>query len=132
MNRFDQLSRCLNAVAAFAGVVFVALSAYVSHQSELHQMAQQSIDNALMMHIVHVLLILLIGQFQRNDALGFLVQMFATLGVVLFSFTIYAKYLFDIAIWGKLTMFGGFSLLISWLLLILYVIRSLPKQGPGR
>ena len=104
MNRFDQLSRCLNAVAAFAGFAFVALSAYVSHQSQLHKMAQQSIDNALMMHIVHVLLIL---------------------------FTIYAKYLFDIAIWGKLTMFGGFSLLISWLLLIIYVIRSLPKQGPG-
>ncbi|MBE1288138.1 MAG: DUF423 domain-containing protein [Alteromonadaceae bacterium] len=131
MNRFDQLSQCLNAVAAFAGFVFVALSAYVSHQSQLHKMAQQSIDNALMMHIVHVLLILVVGQFQRNDALGVLVQVFASLGVVLFSFTIYAKYLFDIAIWGKLTMYGGFSLLISWLLLIIYVIRSLPKQGQG-
>ena len=55
MNRLNRLSQYLTAFAAFAGFVFVALSAYVSHQTELSDMAQRSIDNALLMHIVHAL-----------------------------------------------------------------------------
>ena len=119
----ERLSSYLNAFAAFAGFCFVGLSAYVSHQSQLSDMAQQSINNALMMHIVHVLVILLVGlsRFDGPPKLSVFVQMFAGIGVVFFSGTLYAKYLFDIVIWGKLTMIGGFSLLISWLLLILYI-----------
>lgn len=130
MNRLERLSQYLTAFAAFAGFVFVALSAYVSHQTELSGMAQRSIDNALLMHIVHVFVILIVSlsYFASRAKLTVFVQLFAGLGILLFSGTIYAKYLFNILIWSKFTMFGGLSLLISWLLLIIYIVRTFPNQ----
>ncbi len=123
------MSQLFTVIAALLGALYVGLSAYVSHQSTLSDVALSSIGHAQVMHIVHVLVVLVLGVGYRSamSKLIMAVQGLFIAGIGLFSLTIYAKYLLAIALWGKLTMYGGMLLILAWLALgaaILYHTRT--------
>lgn len=114
-------------MGAIFGALYVALSAYISHASGLSSQSIDALAHAQNMHVIHVLLIVTLGLAFKETLPKTIIftQAVFTLGVLLFAFTIYSKYLLGVIFPGVLTMLGGMVLIIAWLLLAGILFKTL-------
>ena len=104
------------------GATFVGLSAYASHASHFIDNPQllTVFESASNQHAIHLLALLVLA------SLSFLIRSrwllvsagFFTLGIVLFSFTLYLFSFTGVKIAGFLTPVGGVCFMLGWFSLI--------------
>jgi len=110
--------------AAF-GFLAVALGAFGAHQLK-DTLSPEMMDiykTGILYHIIHAVMITAIG-FYSNPKY-FKAALFLSIGIILFSFSLYAYTLTGLKPLAIITPFGGVSFLIGWLLII---ISSLKKS----
>lgn len=116
----DKMMRLLVLFVGISGCFSVLFGAWVAHGGQSLPIAlQERLSTALQYQFIHTLALLLtivLFKLNRNFVLA-LSAISYTLGIVLFSGSLYIKTFFDIAIIGKLAPFGGLSFALAWLLL---------------
>ncbi len=116
-------------ITSVLGVIAVVLGAFGAHalKAKLTPDAMQSFETAVRYQFIHVLLLLFINTFkefnlkEKNTISAFLIT-----GILLFSGSIYAIYLFGVpakSIWF-VTPLGGVLLIIGWSLITFKFVRK--------
>ncbi len=110
-----------------AGAVFgflaVAIGAFGAHQLK-DILSPQMMDNyrtGVMYHLVHAVIITAIG-FYSNPKF-FKAAFFLSLGIILFSFSLYVYSVTGIKPIAIITPFGGVSFLLGWLLIVITSLK---------
>ena len=115
------------AVAGLLGATGVAAGAFGAHALEaLVTQAQLDIwATAAQYHLIHAVVVMTLALSANNDgmSLGPWPVIGFTVGVILFSFSLYAYVLTGIVMFAMVTPFGGTLLILSWLLLIYRGVR---------
>ena len=109
---------------AVFGFLAVALGAFGAHQLK-DTLSPEMMDiyrTGVLYHIIHAVMITAIG-FYSNPKY-FKAALFLSIGIVLFSFSLYTYTLTGLKSLAIITPFGGVSFLMGWLLII---ISSLKK-----
>lgn len=105
-------------MAGFFGVTGVAAGAFGAHALGASVTPERLAvwETAAEYHLIHAVVLLVLamrttgtGALERFAAVGF------TLGVLLFSFSLYALVLTDISRFAMITPVGGLFLMLSWL-----------------
>lgn len=103
-----------------SGCFSVLFGAWLAHGGQVLPIAlQERLSTALQYQFIHTLALMLtivLYKIHRHPVLVFSAA-FYTLGVLLFSGSLYIKTFFDVASIGKLAPFGGLSFALAWLLL---------------
>jgi uncharacterized membrane protein YgdD (TMEM256/DUF423 family) len=112
-------------VGAVFGFLAVALGAFGAHQLKtvISPEMLEIFKTGILYHLVHAVIITAIG-FYANPKF-FRSALFLSIGIILFSFSLYIYSVTGIKTLAIITPFGGVSFLIGWLLLI---IASLKKE----
>ena len=109
-------------IAAFAGLTGVGLGAFGAHglKSVLSPDMMTVWQTAVQYHLVHAAVLLALALGMRSPVNQWLGRsaIMMTLGLLLFSGSLYAMALTGIRPLGIITPFGGVSWLIGWALLI--------------
>jgi uncharacterized membrane protein YgdD (TMEM256/DUF423 family) len=126
-NRFTTHSLLIIFVG-LSGCFSVLFGAWLAHGGQLLSLHEQtSLSTALQYQFIHTiaLYITLVWALKLKKIDKLEPSMILTIsalaffvGILLFSGGIYLKTLFNIAIIGKFTPFGGISLALAWLLLV--------------
>ena len=109
---------------AIFGFLAVAIGAFGAHQLK-DALTPQMMDNyrtGVMYHLLHAVIITVIGLYDVPKY--FKAALFLSLGIVLFSFSLYLYSITGIKSLAIITPFGGVSFLTGWLIII---IASLKK-----
>jgi uncharacterized membrane protein YgdD (TMEM256/DUF423 family) len=119
-------------LAAISGFLTVAIGAFAAHGMRNVLDARQLgwIDTGLRYQAWHSLALLAVAillALKPSRLLAAAAGAFA-LGILLFSGGLYALALIGSGFWAVVTPVGGVSLLVGWLLLIVYALR-LPRGG---
>ena len=105
-------------LAGFLGVTGVAAGAFGAHALGASVMPERLAvwETAAQYHLIHAVVLLVLatrttgaGASERWVVAGF------TLGVLLFSFSLYALVLTDVSRFAMITPVGGLLLMLSWL-----------------
>ena len=110
------------AVAALLGAIGVVLGAFGAHglKTRLEPAQLASWQTAVQYHLVHALALLGLGLFASSSGRAVTLQgWLLTLGVVLFSGSIYALVLGGPRWLGPVTPLGGLCFVAGWLSLLL-------------
>lgn len=114
--------RLLWVFIALNGTAFVGLNAYASHAKRFVDYPQflTIFESATTQHAIHVLALLAIAVVSLMRPSRWLVMSagFFTLGIVLFSYTLYLFSVTGVKIAGFLTPIGGVCFMLGWLSLI--------------
>lgn len=120
-------SRRLTAVAALLAGLSVALGAFGSHALETLVTPQRldTWDTAVHYQMVHALALLWSGLYLLHyPHRGILVSSLLILaGTLIFSGSLYALVLLDVAVLGAITPLGGVLLITGWLSLAWHLTR---------
>ena len=118
-------------LAALFGLLAVIIGSLAAHAVDkgLTAEALQRIYTAQEYQFYHVAALLgvgILGSLHRNYAsmLLKLAGLFFTLGVLLFSGSLYAYALTDNELYGKVTPLGGISFILGWFFLMLFGFRK--------
>lgn len=108
--------------AAF-GFLGVALGAFGTHQLKtvISPEMMEIYKTGILYHLLHSVVILSIG-FYSNPKY-FKSALFFSLGIILFSFSLYAYSLTAITAFAMITPLGGVCFLIAWLMVIIVSIK---------
>ncbi|MEX6627168.1 DUF423 domain-containing protein [Tenacibaculum salmonis] len=120
-------------IASVLGVIAVILGAFGAHalKGKLSADALQSFETAVRYQFLHVLVLLFVNTFkefnikQKNS-----ISLLLILGILLFSGSIYAIYLFEVpvkSIWF-ITPLGGVLLIIAWVLMTFHFVKKALKS----
>ena len=113
-------------VAGLLGATGVAAGAFGAHALEA-SVSPERIDvwdTAAQYHLIHAAVILALAlHSQANESRWRLPMMGFTVGVVLFSFSLYALVLTDITQLVMITPIGGLLLMLSWLVLAIKAFK---------
>lgn len=123
------MDRLMVAIAAFYGMSGVAMGAFAAHalKKRLDAYALDIIQTATHYQMIHAIAMLVVvalasaGGFQLRAPLWCF-----TLGIALFSGSLYALALTGIKPLGAITPIGGVLLLAGWLLLIVKAVKLTP------
>lgn len=111
----------LRGFIALSGMFCVLFSAWMSHASgNLSESQYSSLNAALNIQFIHTIALLSLYVWYNlapQKSLMFTLSLF-TLGIVLFSGSIYLKTLTEFSMLGKLAPVGGTILALAWLSLI--------------
>lgn len=107
---------------ALLGLISVALDAYARHGLDLSPQAMNSMDTALRYNMIHAALIVALSLASAKRLVK-LANGFFSLGILLFSFSIYANHVFDFTALTPLTPVGGMALMAGWGILVIAAIR---------
>lgn len=120
-------------IGALLGLTSVIMGAFGAHylESFLSSEAISIFETGARFQMYHALLLIIIGLMQGNwpSRLLTVTTIFISLGILIFSGSLYVIALSGISIIGAITPLGGLSLIIGWALLILsaaLVIKSRP------
>lgn len=105
-------------IAATMGALGVALGAFGAHglKSILTPELLETYKTGILYHLIHAAVLLAISLNSKyNISSPFY---FIFIGIILFSFSLYAYALSGIKLFAMITPIGGVSLIIGWLLLI--------------
>ncbi len=110
---------------AVFGFLAVAIGAFGAHQLKdiLSPEIMEVYKTGVLYHIIHAVMITAIGLYSNPKY--FKAALFLSIGIVLFSFSLYIYTLTGIKPLAIITPFGGVSFLVGWLLII---ISSLKKS----
>ena len=121
----------MNKTLIFAGLfgfLSIMLGAYVEHEMKgLVSLSEyRGLSQALKYQMLHSVVLLAVGlaisSLNNNQAVVRFLPYIATsfiIGVILFSFTIYAEIIFKIAGATELTPIGGVILMFSWFMVFI-------------
>lgn len=115
-------------LAALSGFITVAFGAFAAHVLQHHFSEQQLIwiSKGWQYQSLHTLALLILGFFialaperlcYRKSAVNF-IGIFWTIGIILFSFTLYTMALFNTKSLAMLVPIGGVAFLLGWLVLL--------------
>ena len=113
-------------VAGLLGATGVAAGAFGAHalQASVSSERIDIWDTAAQYHLIHAAVILALALHSEADESRWrLPVMGFTLGVVLFSFSLYALVLTDITQLAMITPVGGLILMLSWLMVALKALK---------
>ena len=113
-------------IAGLLGATGVAAGAFGAHalQASVSPERVDIWETAAQYHLIHAAVILALALHSRADESRWRLPMMGfTLGVVLFSFSLYALVLTDITRLAMITPFGGLLLMLSWLMLAIKAFK---------
>ena len=110
----------IGGIAGFLGVTLGAFGAHVLEPKLSPEMIG-IYDKGILYHLIHSVVILSIALTGKERF--YKCALFFTLGIVLFSFTLYLYSTTQILIFAMITPLGGISFLIGWGLVILEGFR---------
>lgn len=118
----------IGAILAFLSVAFGAFGAHVL-KARLTEQNLSIFQTGVQYQMVHALGLILIGilaltVFTGQTTLLVWAGWLMTLGVVLFSGSLYALTLSGVRVLGAITPIGGVLFLISWVLVVAAVLRA--------
>ena len=109
---------------AVFGFLAVAIGAFGAHQLKdvLSPEMMEVYRTGVLYHIVHAVIITAIG-FYSNPKF-YKAALFLSIGIVLFSFSLYVYTITGIKSLAMITPVGGVSFLVGWLLVIISSVKS--------
>jgi uncharacterized membrane protein YgdD (TMEM256/DUF423 family) len=109
---------CIRAGALLAGIA-VALGAFAAHamRDRYDATALHTFETGVRYHLVHALAVVLCGVLPANTRRVGAAAFAFTVGVILFSGSLYALVWWDLRALGIVTPLGGVSFLVGWALL---------------
>lgn len=114
----------MGSLFAFAGV---AIGAFGAHALNLSDKWKGIYETGVQYHLIHALGLVLIGILAgRLSNSGFLQWggWLMAVGIVLFSGSLYLMSITKVSVLGAITPIGGVAFLVSWLLIVVAVIKS--------
>jgi uncharacterized membrane protein YgdD (TMEM256/DUF423 family) len=111
------------ALFAFLGV---CLGAFAAHGLKLEGYEAQVFETAVRYQFYHALALILVGtiSLQRPNLLQGAIPILFTVGIIIFSGSLYAIVFTGIKIFGAITPIGGVCFLIAWLMMLIRTCRS--------
>ena len=109
---------------AVFGFLAVAIGAFGAHQLKdvLSPEMMEVYRTGVLYHILHAVIITAIG-FYSNPKF-YKAALFLSIGIVLFSFSLYVYTITGIKSLAMITPVGGVSFLVGWLLVIISSVKS--------
>jgi len=106
------------------GFLAVAIGAFGAHQLKdiLSPEMMEVYRTGVLYHLVHAVIITAIG-FYSNPKF-YKAALFLSIGIVLFSFSLYVYTITGIKSLAMITPIGGVSFLVGWLLIIITSVKS--------
>ena len=121
------MTRAWLAAAAFGGFLSVGAGAIAAHLTSTDPRAAELLRTGALYGMVHAAALTAVAAMAGHSDPPDLVLMVAgwcfVTGVFLFSFSLFAVALTGIALFGRITPFGGASLLLGWAALGLAAAR---------
>ena len=111
-------------IAGIYGFLGVALGAFGAHilKDSLSPEMMEIFKTATYYNLIHSVVILLIGLLGKEKY--FKSALFFSIGIFLFSFSLYLYVITQISFFAMVTPFGGISLSVGWILLILQSVKK--------
>ena len=110
----------------------VAIGAFGAHGLKAHLSTEmlQTYKTGVEYHFYHALGLLLIGILSISFPSGLLnwSAILLTIGIILFSGSLYVLAITGIKWLGAITPFGGLSFIAGWVLLFVAVLKKMPIQ----
>jgi uncharacterized membrane protein YgdD (TMEM256/DUF423 family) len=105
-------------IGGLFGFTGVALGAFGAHiiSSGISESLYETYKTGVLYHLIHSVIITAIGLSSYKNLN--LPAIFFSIGIILFSFSLYAYSLTGNSAFAMITPFGGVSFLIGWLLLM--------------
>ena len=109
---------------AIFGFLAVALGAFGAHQLKdiLTPEMMEIYRTGVLYHLLHAVMITAIGLYAIPKY--FKSALFLSIGIILFSFSLYIYTLTGVKTIAMITPLGGVSFLAGWLLIIIYSIKK--------
>lgn len=109
---------------AVFGFLAVALGAFGAHQLKniITPEMLEIFKTGVQYHLIHAVIITAIGFYSNPNY--FKSALFLSIGIILFSFSLYIYSVTGIKPIAIITPFGGVSFLIGWLLIIIASVRK--------
>ncbi|MDR3625360.1 MAG: DUF423 domain-containing protein [Ignavibacteriaceae bacterium] len=111
-------------ISGISGFLAVAIGAFGAHglRSSLLPEMMDVYKTGVLYHLIHSAVLLAISL--NNIKRFYPSAVFFLAGIVLFSFSLYLYALTGITALAIITPFGGVSLLIGWLLIVIQTVKS--------
>mgnify|MGYP001300148289 CR=1 FL=1 len=111
-------------IGAIFGFLGVALGAFGAHILK-NSFTPEQFDNyrtGILYQLVHAVVLISIGfaGIQKYFKCAY----FFTAGIILFSFSLYTYTIFNLKFAAMFAPFGGVSLMIGWIILIIYSLKK--------
>jgi uncharacterized membrane protein YgdD (TMEM256/DUF423 family) len=112
------------ATGGIMGFLGVALGAFGAHglTYSISPDLIQIYKTGIQYHLIHSVAIIAVASLADNSY--YKSALFFTIGIILFSFSLYLYALTQMQIFAMITPIGGVSFLIGWLLLIITAFRN--------
>lgn len=112
MNKKSQI-----AIAAVLGLLGVALGAFGAHGlgNSLSEQMLETYKTGVLYHLIHSVVLLVLALSNYKFIRSFI---FITVGIILFSFSLYIYSVIGIKFFSMVTPFGGVSFLVGWIFII--------------
>lgn len=120
----NRLYLIIGAVFGFLGVSFGAFGAHAL-KSQLSPEMLDIYKTGVMYHFIHAVLITALALAGERFRFALL---FFSIGIILFSFSLYLYTLTGITTFAMITPVGGVSLLAGWALVIYSAVKNKSKQ----
>ena len=106
------------------GFIGVAIGAFGAHSLKPYIMPElmESYKTGVLYHLIHAVIITAIGLSGKTEY--YKGALFLTIGIILFSFSLYIYSLTGIKFLAMITPFGGVSFLAGWLLIIISAVKK--------
>lgn len=118
MNKKSQI--VIAVVFGFLGVVLGAFGAHGLGNS-LSEKMLETYKTGVLYHLIHSVVLLVLALSNYNFVRSFI---FITVGILLFSFSLYIYSVMGIKFFAMITPFGGVSFLVGWILIIVETRNS--------
>lgn len=124
------MSKFITLTAAISGALSVTLGAFGAHKFKsllTDNGYLETFQTASFYHLTHSIVLLFIGlALSKHSATLLNYAAYSNiLGIILFSGSLYTLALSNTPKLGIITPFGGFFLIVSWLLIALYAYKHL-------
>ena len=112
--------------ASIFGFFTVLLGAFGAHGLKNVLETNQTVEiynKAVLYQMFHTLVLLFLGLIQIEDKLIIIAGVSFSMGIVIFSGSLYILSITNIRWLGAITPIGGLMFLLGWIVLILYTIK---------
>lgn len=111
-------------IGSVLGFIGVAIGAFGAHSLKPYILPDlmETYKTGVLYHLIHAVIITAIGLAGRTEY--YKGALFMTIGIILFSFSLYINSLTGIKLLAIITPVGGIAFLIGWLLIIIASVKK--------
>lgn len=129
-------SRTFLVLAGLSGAMAVAAGAYASHglPAMVEPRLVEMFDKAARYQLVHAVALLclaILSTFKFFRLWSVIAGLLFVAGMLLFSGSLYVRVLTNNPVWGMVTPFGGFALIVGWIALVVAGWAARNPSEPG-